>query len=506
MKIIGIVLSLCIASTAAAQLSVVSTVPANNTTSVPLTTTLSVTFSEAIDSNSTLTQNYGIIMNADTIYAEHISADHRTYSFDVGLAAGKTYFLCVFAARAQSGATLPAPSAFYFTTAASFPPYTVSGTVSGGTTGVSPAYALVILSNTSFSAGEPDPVTGTIADASGNFTIPYAANGTYYPLAAKDATGDGQIDPGMGDAIATSDPVVVNNGNVSGLSLTFIMFMPLTFHSAFHLADSVNAGLPPGNTLRFIQANRVDTIGQSAGWTFGYLSQSQTSGYMLNVSPMMLEVQNADSFWCNMARQTRPVSNPAGAASSTTFVTNVENAGGREFRAQHVTPTLRFNAWINLGDLRLTGFWGIIPDTSLNYWGAMYTVGYDSSNYWVSVETQRYLGDYTTGAVLVVNGVESDLHGTLPSGVQLMQNYPNPFNPTTTIRYALPVQGHVTLKIYDLLGREIRTLVDAVQEPGYQSVDWNSTNSAGQLVGSGVYFYRLVADGSSQTHKLVVQR
>ena len=76
-----------------------------------------------------------------------------------------------------------------------------------------------------------------------------------------------------------------------------------------------------------------------------------------------------------------------------------------------------------------------------------------------------------------------------PPGVfALEQNYPNPFNPTTTINYQLPTTSHVSLKVFDILGREVATLVDRVEQPGYKSVQWSATN-----VSSGVYLYRLQA-------------
>ena len=81
----------------------------------------------------------------------------------------------------------------------------------------------------------------------------------------------------------------------------------------------------------------------------------------------------------------------------------------------------------------------------------------------------------------------------------LEQNYPNPFNPTTTISYQLPVTSHVQLKILDLLGREVMTLVNEVKSPGTYSVAWNA-----EKFPSGTYFYRLTADGSSDMKKMIL--
>lgn len=81
----------------------------------------------------------------------------------------------------------------------------------------------------------------------------------------------------------------------------------------------------------------------------------------------------------------------------------------------------------------------------------------------------------------------------LPETFVLMQNYPNPFNPTTTIQYALPSAATVSLRIYNLLGQEVATLVDESQSAGYHTAIWNGRNQYGAQVATGVYFYRIEA-------------
>jgi photosystem II stability/assembly factor-like uncharacterized protein len=78
-----------------------------------------------------------------------------------------------------------------------------------------------------------------------------------------------------------------------------------------------------------------------------------------------------------------------------------------------------------------------------------------------------------------------------PVDYGLSQNYPNPFNPETVIEYQLPEAGRVSLKIYDLVGREVRTLINEEKPAGYHRVRWDGKDNAGQKLNSGVYFYRL---------------
>jgi subtilisin family serine protease len=92
----------------------------------------------------------------------------------------------------------------------------------------------------------------------------------------------------------------------------------------------------------------------------------------------------------------------------------------------------------------------------------------------------------------------------VPATYALMQNYPNPFNPATTLRYGLPEQTHVRLRIYSLLGEEVKTLVDEVQEPGFKSVEWNSSDNLGRTVASGVYFYRLEAGSFVESKRMIL--
>jgi FlgD Ig-like domain len=94
---------------------------------------------------------------------------------------------------------------------------------------------------------------------------------------------------------------------------------------------------------------------------------------------------------------------------------------------------------------------------------------------------------------------ESTLPSNVIKGFSLSQNYPNPFNPSTTILYELPAKSNVTVKIYNILGQEVRTLVNQIQQAGQQAAIWDSRNNFGREVSSGVYFYRIEATPVSGT-------
>ncbi|RMG39590.1 MAG: T9SS C-terminal target domain-containing protein, partial [Methanobacteriota archaeon] len=90
-----------------------------------------------------------------------------------------------------------------------------------------------------------------------------------------------------------------------------------------------------------------------------------------------------------------------------------------------------------------------------------------------------------------VTSILSNSREEIPSGVELFTNYPNPFNPLTTLGFRLPAPGEVLFQIFDPLGREVKTLMKQQLSAGTYVVEWDGTNSTGQPVSSGVYFYQL---------------
>ena len=102
--------------------------------------------------------------------------------------------------------------------------------------------------------------------------------------------------------------------------------------------------------------------------------------------------------------------------------------------------------------------------------------------------------------VNLVTGVENP-GPTVPSGYMLSQNYPNPFNPSTSIHFAIPKNGNVTLKIYDIVGNEVSTEINGYMNAGYYNVEVD-----GSKLSSGVYFYKLTAGNFSETKKMILAK
>jgi hypothetical protein len=100
----------------------------------------------------------------------------------------------------------------------------------------------------------------------------------------------------------------------------------------------------------------------------------------------------------------------------------------------------------------------------------------------------------------VITDVAAAAEG-VPGTFRLEQNYPNPFNPSTTIRYSIPRRSHVTLTVFSLLGQQVAVLVGAQQDAGSHEIRFDASGLA-----SGVYFYRLTAEGHTGTRKLVLLR
>jgi hypothetical protein len=110
------------------------------------------------------------------------------------------------------------------------------------------------------------------------------------------------------------------------------------------------------------------------------------------------------------------------------------------------------------------------------------------------------------GNTVVLTKNPGDAGGITPATYSLGQNYPNPFNPSTTIAYSLKNPGHVKISVYNVLGQNVRTLVNEFKDANAHTAVWNGLDDAGNIVSSGVYFYRIQTGDYSDIRKMVLMK
>ena len=164
---------------------------------------------------------------------------------------------------------------------------------------------------------------------------------------------------------------------------------------------------------------------------------------------------------------------------------------------------------VAVGSIDLTEFAGPVLDGYIA--GDMIELRLWSVNKSVELKVSSDLSDAQYGnAMELSTGTASVLNeGAIVTSLSLTQNYPNPFNPSTTISYNVDVSGMVTLKVYDVMGRLVRTLVDGYKISGYESgysVVWDGKDQQGQQVSAGLYIYSLQTPSGIKTKKMVLMK
>ena len=174
-----------------------------------------------------------------------------------------------------------------------------------------------------------------------------------------------------------------------------------------------------------------------------------------------------------------------------------------------------FTVYINNGDAIFTKQTGIIPfeEMGWDYWGGWYPdfamfINVIPGDMDGDLDTDLFLSNYGEPLFVLYNPSNelniNESMQNIDTEYNIHQNYPNPFNPVTTLQYNLPVNGLVSIIIYNILGKEVKTLVNTTQDAGYKSVNWNATNNYGKPVSAGVYLYQIQAGEFVQTRKMVL--
>jgi len=131
-------------------------------------------------------------------------------------------------------------------------------------------------------------------------------------------------------------------------------------------------------------------------------------------------------------------------------------------------------------------------------------ISYTGEGDLIEVQSTTYLARPVNSVIDNVMGVDDNSGDDLPNTFALTQNYPNPFNPETRISYALPVGASVEIVVYNIAGQKVRTLVNGHRPAGYHETVWDGRNASGNMVSSGIYFYRIIAGEFTQSRKMML--
>lgn len=191
---------------------------------------------------------------------------------------------------------------------------------------------------------------------------------------------------------------------------------------------------------------------------------------------------------------------PAGGGAPVESVMNQNDRFSSIFLGNHVF--LRSNSHDVHGGSAINGFIRLENDT------ALVTEYYKDSL--VNIAKRDTFVVRADAIVLyetsIITSIGYEVMAAIPTEYSLSQNYPNPFNPTTKIEFALPAAVNVQLKIYDILGREVRSLINDQYNPGAYSIQWDGRNNLGTQVATGMYIYHIRAGQFSQTKKMMLMK
>ena len=298
------------------------------------------------------------------------------------------------------------------------------------------------------------------------------------------------FEAGFLDGIGTQDHDQMSNPSASSWIASYNKFAPICKEMAVTELDvSTGSGTnsPSASTL----ANQANQYGQLFK-CFVERSYYSGRGKIISVSKDGLNDQytfvtnQASSLW-----DTRDQCKPAFYA--------VVNVG---INFNKLDSLIKFSATLKQGDYT-SASWSNLTTVLAN----AQTI--KNSNYSYGVSAADALGkakdDLSVaikGLVLTSTAINSE-GNYIPSEYRLVQNYPNPFNPSTVISYQLPKAGHVTLKVYDILGNEVADLVNEYKNAGRYSVEFRTRN---EEFSSGIYFYRMQSEGFSDSKKFILMK
>jgi len=275
------------------------------------------------------------------------------------------------------------------------------------------------------------------------------------------------------------------------------------------LGNSIKVGDPVGGFIQFDQAATDNNSDPTVG------------DYWYDKRPSRIRVRINQHLFITDPKQTKFLvelvnRSPEQSGDAIVF-RSYKNIFPIPFEENHISWQLDDHTGAALSDVNLPAAINLAAwkqDFALTITGESFSAARREQGIFIRVVIKRVWQPPATAAKLGVDLAKADETNATPTAYALAQNHPNPFwsgatsrfagNPATTIGYALPEEALVSLRIYDVLGREIRTLVDDFEAAGVKSVIWDSKDNLGREVGAGFYLYRLEADDFTQTRKLLL--
>lgn len=529
-----------------------SSSPDENQSNVPLQSPLSFTFSAPLDTSRKYGERrlpVGFIASdpQDSLQLDslRLSTDLRTITFYLTHTPNTDFSFILTAARSAYGDSLAAPFALNYTTAATSGQRSVSGTVTTPW-GMIFTPVVALLDRPVFSPGEVTIRRAAVVGSNGTYSITGVRDGVYWPTSAIDLVQDGDIAVrNFMDPIGFYDPnndgvpdsIVVSGNDLTGIDIVYHDLVPATARELLARANFAAAQFAGDQQLKVIGAPEVDSTGKSLVWAYVYYSPTLRKGTWAfattvftvadtgstgpdreRVTPgdvalrlmkrvpqqyRQLFVRQMESITAMESPQAtaqelpieRMLTIPSNFIDSDSALTIAERNRGAAFRAQYP----RTHIEVLGGNFS----WAYPQDTTKIFWLVHYVATVQDT---ITVESYVFV-DMTTGAVLA-SGITDVAREQLPVPLRyaLEQNYPNPFNPETLISFELPQREFVSLKVYNILGQEVASLVAAELSVGRHTVKWDGRDFSGRAVASGLYLYRITAGSFSQTRKMILLR
>ena len=270
------------------------------------------------------------------------------------------------------------------------------------------------------------------------------------------------------------------------------------------LFNSTNSGYPLGPLNGTIYLKGDSTfIGTNKGLV---LIQNDSARVIIDTTNSTLETQKIYSFYIdsqgNKWLGTFDLGLVKWIDNSTFVIYNTSNSNLPNNFVNAIDEDSNGKLWLATDG----GFACLENDSIISYSnlvdGSIVTLAVDNlDRVWMGEVWTGKLYVFDGSNIIIITDIEDEQFDFIPQQYSLSQNYPNPFNPATTIKYKIPVLSYVFIKIYDILGREVTTLINEEKPVGVYAVEWNARN-----LPSGVYFYRLQAGSFVETKKMVLLR